>query len=84
MLAREPFSVDELLDEQVRTFAGQSADAPAAAGAVRRTPATRGRRPRARIAQVVANLLVERDQVLARRRRGRGSAACAAGLVRSR
>jgi len=54
-LAREPFSVDELLAEQVRTFAGQSADhqlrlVPCA------SPVT-AVGDRARVAQVVANLL---------------------------
>ena len=54
-LAREPFSVDELLAEQVRTFSGQSAEhqlrlVPCA------SPVT-AVGDRARVAQVVANLL---------------------------
>jgi signal transduction histidine kinase/CHASE3 domain sensor protein len=55
VLAREPFSIDELLAEQVRTFSGQSSvhvvelvSAPDGARAVG---------DRARVAQVVANLL---------------------------
>ena len=54
-LTREPFSVDELLEEQVRTFAGQSA-----AHALRLEPCAApvtAVGDRARIAQVVANLL---------------------------
>ena len=54
-LAREPFSVDELLAEQVRTFAGQS-DAHQL-GWRRATSPVTAVGDRARIAQVVANLL---------------------------
>jgi signal transduction histidine kinase/CHASE3 domain sensor protein len=55
VLAREPFSVDELLAEQVRTFSGQSD-----LHVVELTSVPDGARAvgdRARVAQVVANLL---------------------------
>ena len=77
-LEREPFSVGELLEEQVRTFAGQSERhrlrltpwrAPVTAGGDRGADRAGRREP-----------AVERDQVLARRWRGRGRVAtCAAG-----
>jgi two-component system phosphate regulon sensor histidine kinase PhoR len=54
-LTREPFSLSELLEEQVRTFAGQSS-LHALRLVVPSTP-VRAVGDRARIAQVVANLL---------------------------
>jgi signal transduction histidine kinase len=55
VLAREPFSVDELLAEQVRTFSGQSASHVVELISV--PDGARAVGDRARVAQVVANLL---------------------------
>ena len=77
-LAREPFSVDELLAEQVRTFAGQSARARRSSVRVARRGARR-RRPRAGRAGRREPAL-ERDQVLARRRRRCASRSRARGV----
>jgi signal transduction histidine kinase len=55
VLAREPFSVDELLAEQVRTFAGQSVAHVVELASV--PDGARAMGDRARVAQVVANLL---------------------------
>ncbi len=55
VLAREPFSVDELLAEQVRTFSGQSGSHVVELASV--PDGARALGDRARVAQVVANLL---------------------------
>jgi signal transduction histidine kinase len=55
VLTREPFSVDELLAEQVRTFSGQSALHVVELASV--PEGARALADRARVAQVVANLL---------------------------
>jgi signal transduction histidine kinase len=79
-LAREPFSVDELLTEQVRTFAGQSAS-----HALRLVPCASpvtAVGDRARIAQVVANLLSNAIKYSPGGGPVEVAASCAAGLVR--
>jgi signal transduction histidine kinase len=55
VLAREPFSVHDLLAEQVRTFSGQSA--AHVVGLATAPDGAQAHGDRARIAQVVANLL---------------------------
>jgi signal transduction histidine kinase/CHASE3 domain sensor protein len=55
VLTREPFSVDELLAEQVRTFSGQSSSHVVELASV--PDGARAIGDRARVAQVVANLL---------------------------
>ncbi len=55
VLTREPFSIHELLGEQVRTFSGQSADHGVELASV--PDGARAVGDRARVAQVIANLL---------------------------
>jgi two-component system sensor histidine kinase VicK len=78
-LTREPFSVTELLQEQVRTFAGQSARHHLTLEPCDSPPIAVG--DRGRISQVVANLLSNAIKYSPDGGEVRVSASCSAGVV---
>ena len=78
-LAREPFSVTELLQEQVRTFAGQSAQHRVQLSPCESSAMAIG--DRARISQVVANLLSNAIKYSPDGGDVNVSASCTAGVV---